>query len=438
MEYARQGLRNRTYSLGVPDWLIKAVLVLCILLGTSIHLLAYAAFGLAILYLFAVDNERGINCMFFLLPFASIFKASSGGSSFFTYLTIFIALKLIVTKMNINRRFLLTWIILLGFQIAGCRLQLSLLIKQASILLLIYGYFHSCRVDSKNIVLNLAFGMLLSCAAANMTAIFPGISDYMRVVRAYEISSDTYRFIGLYSDPNYLSEALILICMMLFIFIQQKRIGVGYWLVIGMLLVFGAQTLSKSYFLMLAVILGLYIIIAIKQRDSNVLLGFLLGFAVLLGLFLNGRLTALNSILLRFSSEYDLTTGRTEIWKEYIETLISNPLKLTVGFGIGSSPKQMAHNTFLELLYHYGIIGSIVFAFGVKYAIKGRIRHCGIMQLAPAICFILTSCFLSNLMWFDFGYSLIVVLAFMVENVEVNGERLEVREYSDLGDRSVL
>lgn len=438
MEYASQGLRNRTYSLGVPDWLIKAVLVLCILLGTSVHLLAYAAFGLAILYLFAVDNERGINCMFFLLPFASIFKADSGGSSFFTYLTIFIALKLILSKMNINRRFLLTWIILLGFQIAGCQLQFSVLIKQASILLLIYGYFHSCRVDTKKIVLNLTFGMILSCLAANMTAIFPGISDYMRVVRAYEVSGNTYRFTGLYRDPNYLTEALILICMMLFIFMQQKRIGGGYWLVIGVLLIFGAQTLSKSYFLMLVVMLGLYIIIAIKQRDSNVLLGILLGFTVLLGLFLNGRLTALNNVLLRFSSEYDLTTGRTEIWKEYIETMISNPLKLMVGFGIGSPPKKMAHNTFLELLYHYGIIGSIVFAFGVKYALKGKIRHCSIMQLAPAICYVLASFFLSNLMWFDFGYSLIVIVAFMVENVEVNGERQEVRKYSDLGDRSVL
>lgn len=439
MEYASQSLRNRSYRVGVSDWPIKAVLVVCMLLGTSVHLFSYIALILAALYLCAVDNERSINCMFFLLPFASIFKANASGTSFFTYLTVFEALKLIASKKNIDRRFLLAWIALLGMQMVGCGGQISLLIKQASILLLIYGYFHCCRVDSKSIVLNLAFGMLISCVAANMTAILPGITEYMRIVRAYEISgSTTYRFTGLYSDPNYLSEALILICMLLFIFIQQKRIGTAYWWMIGALILFGAQTVSKSYFLMLAVMLVFYAVIALKQRDNNVLLAMALGVVVVLVLFFSGKLTALNNVLSRFTSGYDLTTGRTELWKGYISAMLSNPLKLVLGFGISSSQGYMAHNTYLDFLYYYGVFGTILFLIGAKCAVRGKLHCTGMMQLAPAICFLMTSFFLSNLLWYDFSYNLIVLLAFMVEDVEMNGERQEVKVYDDLGDRAVL
>lgn len=426
MECARKDLRNKTQSVGTNDAIFKAMLTVCIVLGTSVHMFSYIALGLTMIYLIFTDNERGVNCVFFLLPFANIFKANSAGSSFFTYLTVFLALKLIISKKSIEKRFLLVWMALFAIQAIGCRGQITLLIKQATVLLLLYGYFHGCQSDLKQVVLNLAWGMLASCIVANMTDVFPGISDYMRVVRAYEVSADKYRFTGLYSDPNYLSEVLIVLCVSLFIFLQQKRIDTKYWAIIVALLAFGTQTISKSFFLMLAVLVILFVVIAFKRRNSNVLIAMALCGTVLIGLALVGKLTLFDNILKRFMSGGDFTTGRVGLWKSYIKELILNPLNILIGFGIGSSLSYMAHNTLLDFIYYYGVLGSIVYAVGIKYAVKERICYTDLMHWAPAICFLMTSFFLSNLLWFDFGYNLILILSFIVEDTQYESKKVGV------------
>mgnify|MGYP004462523873 CR=1 FL=1 len=415
------------------DIAAKVILLVLILRGINISFFSVVAFALALTYIIFSDNENGVCCMFFLLPFANVFKLNPTGSSFFTYLTIVLALKLIVKKQKIEKRFLILWMLLFAIQVVGCNLNLGTLIKQASVLLLVYGYFHCCKNITKQIVLNFGIGVLISCFVANMTSIFSNSHAYLRVVRAYEISLDTYRFTALYSDPNYLAKTLIVLCISLFVLIQQKAISPKYYVLIALLIGFGFQTISKSFFLMLIVMVILFFAISIRTRHWGVSLAITLFCAIVVVLFMYGRISVFDSFFERITSTNDVTTGRMEIWKDYISVIFSNPINLLFGFGIGSTPKYMAHNTYLELLYTYGIFGSLTFIAGLKYAFGNKIRRGEFANWAPAIADIIMVFFISSLVSFDFGFNLILILSFIAKDSNKQIEECSEKIYDNGG-----
>ncbi len=417
MEYLGNTVQNKTYAdeILMKDIVFKGMILVSILIGTSIHWFSYVALGLTVLYFFLNDSDKCVDCMFFLVPFANIFKPEPTAYSLFTCLTIFLTIKLILSKGSIDKHFLIIWLVMLSIQAVGCQGQLTTLVKQATVLLLVYGYFHCCKVNAKYIVLNLTAGIIISCVIANMTGIFNGIPDYLRMVRAYDVSVDLSRFTGLYSDPNYLSETLILLCSSLFVLIQQKRISKKYWGVIALLMLVGVQTLSKSFFLMLLVLVLLITLIAFKRKNSKLLFVIFLGIVSMIGMFLAGKLTVIDNILIRFGSQSGITTGRVAIWKRYIDKMLTYPWKLLFGFGIGNLLEELPHNTCLDYIYCYGICGSFVYLIGFRRAIKSRIRYTETTRWIPFICIMMMYFFLSNLLMFDFGYHLIIIMAFLLE-----------------------
>lgn len=398
------------------DIAAKAMLLVLILLGINVSFFSVVAFALALAYIIFSDNENGVSCMFLLLPFANVFKLNPASSSFFTYLTIVLALKLIIKKQKIEKQFLVLWMLLFAIQVVGFNMNWRILVKQASVLLLVYGYFHCCKNITKRLVLNLGIGVLISCFVANMTGVFLNLHAYLRVIRAYEISFDSFRFTALYSDPNYLSKVLIVLCVSLFVLIQQKEISRGYYLFIALLIGFGFQTISKSFFLMLIVMAILFFVISIRNGRWGMSLAIALFCTIVVGLFMYGRISVFDSFLERITSTNDVTTGRMGIWKDYISAIFSNPINLLFGFGIGSTPKYMAHNTYLELLYTYGIFGSLTFIAGLKYAFGNKIRHGEFANWTPAIVDIIMVFFLSSLVSFDFGFNLILILSFIAKD----------------------
>lgn len=419
------------------DIAAKVILLALILLGINISFFSVFAFALALAYIVFSDNEDGVCCMFFLLPFANVFKLNPAGSSFFTYLTIVLALKLIVKKRKIEKRFLILWMLLFALQVVGCNMNWGTLIKQASVLLLVYGYFHCCKNITGQIVLNFGVGVLISCFVANMTSIFSNLHAYLRVIRAYEISLDTYRFTALYSDPNYLSKTLIVLCISLFVLIQKKAISPKYYVLIALLIGFGFQTISKSFFLMLVVMVILFFAISIRTGHWGTSLAIALFCAIVVVLFMYGRISVFDSFLERITSTNDVTTGRMEIWKDYISAIFSSPINLLFGFGIGSAPKYMAHNTYLELLYTYGILGSLTFIAGLKYAFGNKIRRGEFANWAPAIADIIMVFFLSSLVSFDFGFNLILILSFIAKDSNKQIEECSEKIYDNGGCSSL-
>ncbi len=394
--------------------LFALAIVLFIAIGTGISVFSYIALALSAGYLVLASNERAFGFMFFLLPFANVFKADSHSTSFFTYLTILLIVKLFVSKRWIGKRFMGAVLLLFVVQLIGSRMDYTILIKQAMILLLIYGYFHCCEPITEALTLHLTGGLCISCCLSYMTAIFPGISEYMRTVRAYEVSAELFRFTGLYSDPNYLSQVLILLCVALFILIQRKRIGRWYWAICLLCVFWGLRTISKTFFFMLVIIAVMLFVFAVKYRRYGILFFLTAGSAFFL--IFAKDLSVVASIIKRLVSG-DISTGRFSIWGQYAVYLIKHPLRLLFGAGIAADPLgYLPHSTYLDFLYYYGIFGTLVFVVGFCYAVRGKLKKAGILNCVPVICFSILGAVLSNLLMYDFGYLLIFIMTFLTED----------------------
>lgn len=395
--------------------LFALMMVVFIAIGTSLEILSYLAFFLIAIYMIFASNEKAICFMFFILPFSNIFKSDPQSTSFFTYLSILLVVKLICSKRFIDKYFIGAWMLLFAVQLIGSRWEYTVLIKQATLLLLIYGYFRCCKPIKKQLVLNLTGGLCISCCFAYMEGVFPNISEYMRVVHAIEISVDLYRFTGLYSDPNYLSQILILLCVSLFVLIQQKQISSWYWSVCSILIFWGIQTISKMFFLMLVIVVLMLVFYASKYQRYGMLV--LLTAGIVIFLFNSNVFSVFDNVIKRLFYSEDISTGRFDIWGRYLSYLIKNPLYLLFGVGISSnSLVTLPHNTYLDFLYYYGIFGTSIFAFGVYFAVRFKRNSGTALNFVPAICFLMTSVTLSNLLMYDFAYILILIIAFFVED----------------------
>lgn len=148
-------------------------------------------------------------------------------------------------------------------------------------------------------------------------------------------------------------------------------------------LVIGMYTLSKSFFI-LAILVFIYgFFIAIYNiKNKNHLIMFC-AFATAFVIFLILGFFRLN-IFDRFLNPNDasnklfsnLVTGRNEIWRKYLDDIISTPLKIVFGSGIFAKDVVDIgpHNMYLGIFYRFGLLG--IFAFGalaISYAFDSGI-----------------------------------------------------------------
>lgn len=173
-----------------------------------------------------------------------------------------------------------------------------------------------------------------------------------------------YRYMGLFRDPNvYSLDALLIVFSSLCI---NKKFS--YITIITMLL--GFLSISKMYILVLIVGLILYSFYNFKNINLKKIIAFL--FLITVTIFLGIKTSLFDNIyakyLLRIDSE-SLSTGRTDILNYYFNRLINNPINLLFGSSMlkyryvlvdYSSARALyeSHNTYLELILSWGILGS--------------------------------------------------------------------------------
>jgi len=332
--------------------------------------------------------------------------------------------KLIFNRKNLDAIFLIFWMIFSAFLLLGSQGNYTVFIKQAMILPLIYLFFSEKRIDVKSFVLNYANGLLLSSIIALFKDVIPNMSNYILDERAYELETSVERFIGLYSDPNYYSLALILALSAIFVLYAYKRIGVSAYIYYGLIAFFGSQTVSKSFFLMFLFLSVVFVFILIKNNKIKTSIVFFLLLCFGAYLVFSGKIPIFENVLERFAAAKgdDITTGRSGIWTKYSEFLFEKPWRIVFGSGIGTGYLgAAAHNTYIDFLYYYGILGTVLFLSTLFIALT----HCGsnkknIANYLPLVCMLICFAFLSNLMYYDFVYTLIFVLFLLFSDLEQN------------------
>ena len=183
------------------------------------------------------------------------------------------------------------------------------------------------------------------------------------------------RFSGFAGDPNYFAaELLFAISGLLLLYEKQERKFLVLS-VIAILLLFGFFTLSKMYLICatITVIIALRTI-AKKSAHSGVFvtLAFIILILVLWRIYGSMLIEGFTIRLEDTSSLNVFTSGRSDIWLNYIDAIFTDPFTLLfgVGYGAGFHNNRGAHNGYISMLYFFGIIGCLIFISLIKCYIK--------------------------------------------------------------------
>ena len=377
------------------------------------------------------DDVLVICCLACWMNLATVFKLGVGGTSFYTYVVILFAVRRLIRDRNIDKDFLLTLLIYAVYLIIGMKTQFMGVIKNVMMPLQLYimakylDYQGLKRVSGYFILGNI----IESTAAMNNSAI-PNLSNYISSDNAYAVKTiEGYvpepRFAGLWEDPNYYSIHLLLgivICILLY---SRREIkDYVFYCVVAVLTFFGAKTLSKSFILMLSIALAYAYILFIKHRQfgsvsliSVILIGVLILSAA-------GYINVFSMILQRLiegmNSGGNLTTGRADIWKDYVYYFYSHPKNLLFGVGLGGQrPIRMEpHNSYLEIILYIGITGTLLFCMTLYNAVAATWPRPLRGSAMPLILLLIMYFFLGKYNSADLQMELLLILGYLWMNKE--------------------
>ena len=407
------------------------VYTVLIVAGMYIKAASLAAFLLVALAFFCLPLENILGQMLYLMSFAMIFKMSPGSTSFLTYLELYTAVLLLMRHLVLRIREIICMLLLLASMLGGSmyadNLQPLLIVKFfASLLLVACFKMSDHRRQLPNYLVMMAVGLIVSSAVAYLWKNSSVLQQYITFSRVFEYDdtafklTKTIRFCGLNSDPNYYAVNLCVAIAGLLILLKNKMIRCRlavYALVIA-LVGFGLLTVSKSFLLMLAVILLYMVFSGIRQKRFGLALIVLLAGAVLIVCAAAGKLQVLDLVLERLNmgdNSDALTTGRVGLWERYIEYLTDNPAGLVFGSGMGTAFIGFAaHNTYIEGVASLGFVGLLLFSSLLVFLMKDQVPlHRSFDNFFVLIVLLFMYSFLSMLTWFDFPFQLYLCYCFL-------------------------
>lgn len=252
------------------------------------------------------------------------------------------------------------------------------------------------------------------------------------------------RFSAYANDPNYYS---LYICMTMACVLNVKGYNIYKFIVLALLTAIGLLTASKMcLLLMLFTFALLFLQIFNRSRENRGNRKFLLwGTAGMVGLVIAAwdyikvfidnfiRRAGLGTNVSLDMGQ--LTSGRSWIMAEYMQILSTNIACLLFGYGfsyhehLGQSDGAGAHNTYLDLLLAWGIIGVAVFVFVVclwakNYRISRNIRKLSAVKLIPLLVMLINfadlSCLSASMFPFVIAVAFIQWLPNATEQMEEN------------------
>ena len=392
-----------------------------ILLGTYSKIFSLLA-AIPILYLFMVLDEFSILCLLcYLMPFASIFKISPESQSFFTiFELLFCVMHFVKNNMKTNK--INVFIILFGvylvvIEILNGGINISATIKMVTnLLVLSFATSFNIEKGYRRLSLYYIYGIVISSIVGLFDSNIFHIKDYIGVTEQRIGDEFIMRFSGLYSDPNYYTVNIIIALCLLINLYNRKDVSLKFTSFLSVLLVvFSALTGSKSALLMLTIPMLLFLYTCKKTKHYGVLFVSICVFVICLFLIFTNKITIFSSTIDRIkgtTSMATLTTGRTSIWRDYLNYFNSHLGMLIMGHGINNVSLNglMAHNTYIDMLFQMGIIGTfllMVLLSVIFYTKKEKIKH-NFSNYSVIISSLVMYFFLSELQYYDLVFHLIM------------------------------
>lgn len=373
---------KKTYLFGS----ILIVLMLCFaqIKGSAALILACLISFLIMLGWCCVRNHT-LPILLFFLPWSPMMRLNPTSFSIFTIGLMMVCMISVVKKRLYFRRYhivvgiVLTFLTLLSKLLGGFSMGFDYI---AFILLIVlfpvvreehdhrsYDFFHTW--------IFLAMGIVLAALCAQQFAGYGGISRYI-TVHSY---STITRFCGFYGDPNFYTAQI------------TAALGGGFYAILNektrhrvttlgillfLLLYCGFLSGSKSFVLVTATVIFLWAVELLRMRGKTgrkillILLAVLAAVYIATSALFSGWIKILATRFSFSSSLSSLTTGRTELWMMYIEEILSNGKVFFLGEGFTNTKLNghASHNTILQMIYQFGILGAPFLASWSFYFFK--------------------------------------------------------------------
>lgn len=407
---------------------ICLLLVALILLGViSTNLFTVLAFILfALIVLFA--KEQFIICLLlFMLPFASLFKLTPTTFSLFTICEIVVIVRFFFAK-KFSVSVVMAALMYLGYLVLGTFIRGQEFdanhIKQFENILILYSLVTISKgTPFEKIATYYILGMILSSfvglyAQGNATFL-----EYAKNIN--EEAGEYTRFCGLMGDPNYYSVNMMLAFIMLLCLRKKGKVSLDiFWILYGLLTVFGFLTISKSFMLVYIVIFAVTAVIVLKNGNpiENCLLMIGVIAIFMVGFSEDGLISKVLERITSANNVNELTTGRSDIWENYMNLINSDPSIVVFGTGLTNHMlnKKGSHNLFIEVIYYLGLMGVVLLVLGMYFCLrkseqkrkKIMLNWLGIVVL-PVMYF-----FLQALFSYVFTYN--IFICWLVYNIDFN------------------
>ncbi len=231
------------------------------------------------------------------------------------------------------------------------------------------------------------------------------LPDHINQIKYYV---DNYRFSGLTGDPNHNALYILIAVSINLIYIKSIKKHVFLFIFLSVLMtIFGFIGQSKTFFLALSIMFFIIMFEKAKKKENRIFVLFIAVCTIIVVPLLSVSIPVLTQVLLRFVDIdsragflESISTQRMHIWTNYLSYYSSNPLKAILGHGVWPSYKLFDwdyHNSFIQLLWEYGSVGSFFF---VLY--MGRF-------IVPKSKVKTLFCYMPTIILFVFGLSLHIV-----------------------------
>lgn len=318
--------------------------------------------------------------LLFFLPFSPILRTDPDSFSFFTFGQVLICAISILKKQFRFKRYhivcavLLTALTLASKLIDGSALSFDYFAFMMLLLLfpVVKEEWTQEQYDFYRIVTCFSLGIIIAALSAMTLTNFPSISRFINVDSYWTI----VRRCGFYGDANFYTAqitAAMAGCFALLLKEEKKRRVAFLGILLVLLFYCGFLSGSKSFILVTACIILLWLISFIRMRGKvGLKIVLFTGLSLLMIYIVTSTVFKglLEVIILRFSSSDDLdsfTTGRIELWQNYIQLIFKDIKVFFIGKGFTNIKlnDRGSHSTVIQMLFQFGLVGAAVLLFWV-------------------------------------------------------------------------
>lgn len=418
------------------------------------ELISFIIISMVFLSLVIFDFNDNLKIVFFLLPSFYYFSIIGISDNPITYFLVFSFIKYLFNEkgkrydgLNLVLLFLVFTLIIVSALISDFY-NLTELVRWSILFSFTVLLMSEKRTSRKFSAFSAYFivGFFVSSIAG--FAAFKTGGNLYDLTRAEVNENIINRFSGLSGDPNnYGMYALLVLTFLLMRFegIKETKKSLFIWFCIVSVALFSVLTVSRALVVGFFFIITLFTILNLQSK-RNVKVSFALIFFCVIGLMLGYYYGFLDGYLKRFdySDMSDLTGSRNVIFLEYMEGFTNNSLwHYLFGSGVTSHTSYYfynvdgfnsihyapfgTHNTFLELIVSFGLLGSIPFLILLYRCVfknqSGTPNSLRYFDYLPILVIVIYFFSLQNLAKYSFYFILVLVSLYINSRKELYNKK---------------